>query len=122
MPAAKVVDKTPRDLRRKPCLRECFGLAGINPTEIKEGKGIYYAVVQQEKIEEVLKDEVKEQFASKGFEIQTPIKYNALRSIVIRHIDKAIQEYTDREIIESINNSNQWQKSSLSIGSQSQED
>ena len=84
-----------------------FGLAGINSTKIKEGKGIYYAVVQQ-KIEEVLKNDVKEQFTSKGFEIQTTIEYNALRSIVIRHIDKAIQEYTDEAIIESINNANQW--------------
>ena len=83
-------------------------MVGINPTEIKEGKGIYYAIVQQEKIEEVLKNDVKEEFANAWFEIQTPIEYNALRSIVIRHIDKAIQEYTDEEIIASINNANQW--------------
>ena len=108
MPAIKIIDKTPRETRRKPCLWECFGLAGINPTEIKEGKGIYYAIVQQEKIEEVLKNDVKEDFANAGFEIQTPIEYNALRSIVIRHIDKAIQEYTDEEIIASINEANQW--------------
>ena len=37
-----------------------------------------------------------------------PIEYDSMRSIVIRRIDKVINDYTDQEVIESINNANIW--------------
>ena len=43
-----------------------------------------------------------------NFEAHTPIEYVAMRSIIIRHIDKAINEYTDEEVITSINSANEW--------------
>ena len=37
-----------------------------------------------------------------------PIEYDSMRLVVIRHIDKVINEYTDQEVTESINNANEW--------------
>ena len=39
-------------------------------------------------------------------EILIPIEINAMKSIVVRHIDKMIVDYEDEEIIESINRLN----------------
>ena len=108
MPAIKVIDREPRQPRRRPKLWETFGLIGINPTDIKEGKGIYYAIIKQEHIESVINDESKQVFNQNGFDIVTPIEFDAMRSVVVRHIDKVIAEYTDEDIIGSINHANIW--------------
>ena len=106
MPAIRVIDREPRQPRRRAKLWETFGLIGINPTDIKGGKGIYYAIIKQEHIESVINNESKQVFNQNGFDIVTPIEFDAMRSVVVRHIDKVIAEYTDEDIIESINHAN----------------
>ena len=59
-------------------------------------------------MEECLKEESKNIFRENGFKITPPIEYNALKSIVVRHLDKVIGEYSDAEIMENINQTNQW--------------
>ena len=108
MPAIKVVDRDTRSQRRRPKLWETFGIVGVNPTELKEGKGVFYAIVKEEQVETVINDEAKEVFLQNNFEVHTPIEYEAMHSIIIRHIDKAINEYTDEEVITSINSANEW--------------
>ena len=108
MPAIRVIEQDTRTPRRRAKLWETFGLVGANPTELKEGKGVFYAMVRQEQIEPVISDEVRSTFLNNGFEITTPIEYDSLRSVVINHTDKVITEYNDEEIIESINHSNDW--------------
>ena len=112
MPAIKVVDRDSRQAKRRSKLWECFGRLGINPTNIKEGgKGTYYVIVPQDKVEKIISNEVKENFRTQySFEIHTPIEYNAMRTIVIRHIDKVIEEYEDNEIITNIESCNAWAK------------
>ena len=102
MPAVKVIHKDTRGERRRPLLWECFGFVGVNPTDIKETRGVYYVIVGQEELEGILKADSKQTFIEQGFEVLPPIEYNALRTIVIRHIDKVIDEYTDEEIINNI--------------------
>ena len=108
MPAIRVIDRESRTPRRRAKLWETFGFVGVNPTELKEGKGVFYAIVRQEQIESVINDEVKSTFLNNGFEITTPIEYDSLRSVIINHLDKVITEYSDAEVIESINCSNDW--------------
>ena len=108
MPAIKIIDKDPKSQRRRPQLWETFGEVGINPNDIKDGKGVYYAIVRQEQVELVISEEVKETFKDKGYDVMIPIEYDSMRSVVIRHIDKVINEYTDQEVTESINNANEW--------------
>ena len=108
MSAIKVIDREPRQPRRCPKLGETFGLIGIHSPGIKEGKGIHYAIIKQEHIETVISDENKQVFDQNGFDSVTPIEFDAMRSVVVRHIDKVITEYRDEEIIESINQVNIW--------------
>ena len=106
----KIIDKDPRAHRRRPKLWECFSKIGINPTGIKDAKGAYIAIVQGGMVEKMLTEESKTIFMREGFDIITPIEFNAMRSIVVRHIDKVINEYSDEEIISSIEERNSWAK------------
>ena len=91
---------------------KCFGgLLGINPTNIKEGgNGIYYVIVPQDKIEKIITEESKQKLRDHKFEINTPIEYNAMRTVIVGHIDKVISEYSDQEIIQNIETTNEWAK------------
>ena len=108
MPAIKITDREPRAERRKPRLWETFGGVGVNPTEIKAGKGVFFAIVRQNQIEELITDKVKQTFLNNGFEITVPIEYDSMRSIIIKHMDKVVDEYTNDEIKESIQRTNEW--------------
>ena len=63
---------------------------------------------KQDQVETVISNESKEIFLQNSFEVHIPIEYEAMRSIIIRHIDKAINDYTDEEVITSINQANEW--------------
>ena len=110
MPAFKIVNRDARGQKRKSKLWQCFGEIGINPTHIKDGKGTYYAIVQQEKVEEPIKDDNKTKFRGDDFEIHTPLEYNAMRTIVIRNIDNMIADFNDDEVIDKIQKANTWAK------------
>ena len=66
---------------------------------------MYYAIIKQDQVEMVISNESKEIFSQNSFEVHIPIEYKAMCSIIIRHIDKAINGYTDEEVIASINQS-----------------
>ena len=108
MPAIKITDRDPRTEKQKPRLWETFGVVGVNPTEIKEGKGVFFAIVRQNQIEELITDEVKQTFSNNGFEITVPIDHDSVRSIIIKDVDKVVDKYTNDEIKESIQRSNEW--------------
>ena len=112
MPAVKVVDCDGRQQRRRAKLWECFGgLLGINPTNIKDGgNGTYYVIVPQDKLEKIISEDSKQKPRDHKFEINTPLEYNAMRTVIVRHIDKVITEYSDKEIIQNIESTNEWAK------------
>ena len=49
---------------------------------------MYYAVIKQEHIETVISDENKQVFNQNGFEIVTPVQFDAMRSVFIRHMTR----------------------------------
>ena len=108
MPGIKVVDLAGNQPRRRAQLWEAFGaLLKTNPTNIKDGgKGTFYVIVPQDKVEHVISEESKD----KQFIIHTPIEYNAMRTIIIRHLDKVMAEFTDKEIMANIEQCNSWAK------------
>ena len=110
MPAIRVIDRETGSPKRRSKLWETFGLVGVNPTELKDGKGVYYAIIKQNQIETLITEDVKHTFRDNNFEITTPIEYDSLRSVIINHIDKAILDYTDNEVVESIHCANEWAK------------
>ena len=110
MPAIKVVDKNTRHPKRKARLWECFGSIGVNPLNIKEGKGTYYTIVQEENVEVIIDQKSKQKFQDEGFEVHTPTEYNAMRTVVVKNIDQMIADFTDQEVIDRIQHSNPWAK------------
>ena len=108
MTGVKIIDKAPREPRRRPRLWETFGKVGIHPSDIKEGKGCYYAILQSTVVEKLLTDDVKNEFMKESYDIVTPIEFNAMRSVVVRHLDRILDEYEDQEVIDSINRHNTW--------------
>ena len=108
MPAIRIIDRDTRSPKRRPKLWETFGLIGINPNQVKDGKGVFYAIVKQEQVDQILDDDSKEKFKQNGFEITQPIEYEAVKSVVVRHVDKVISEYDDDDVIGSINHANTW--------------
>ena len=58
-------------------------------------------------IEQIITEESKQKLR---FEMNTPIEYNTLRTVIVRHIDKVISEYNDKEIINNIEATNGWAK------------
>ena len=105
MTGIKIIDRSTRASCRRPRLWECFGRIGVNPTDIKDAHGAYYAVDNAEKL---LTNEAKAIFRDDNFEVLPPIEYNALKSVVVKHLDKVISEYTDEEVIDSINAKYNW--------------
>ena len=83
-------------------------LVGIYPTELKEGKGVYYAIVKETRIEHIITDEMKETFTKNSLQITPPIEYDALRSVIVKHLDKVLDDYSNDEVIESIRQANHW--------------
>ena len=81
------------------------------PPNIKEGgNDIYYVIVPQDKIEKIISEDSKQKLRDHKFEINTPNEYNAMRTVIVGHIDKAISEYSDQEIIQNIEITNEWAK------------
>ena len=64
MPAIKVIGHNPGGNRRRPTLWECFGKVKVNPIDIKNGKGVHFAIVLQDSFKIALTDEAKEIFAA----------------------------------------------------------
>ena len=47
MPAIRVIDRDTGSPKRRSKLWETFGFVGVNPTELRDGKGVYYAIIEK---------------------------------------------------------------------------
>ena len=72
MPGIKILDKNTSGARRRPRLWECFGRINLYPTNIKDARGAYYAIIGNEQIETILNEEAKKVFREEGFDILPP--------------------------------------------------
>ena len=103
--SVKVIDKRPHT-KRKGELYNLLGCSGIFLTKMHTGQGVFFPIVREGDLEEILKKEVMETALEKGFEIKIPIKYSAMKTVIVKEIDSIIDEYENQEInnsIESIN-------------------
>ena len=110
MPGIRIIDKDTMAGKRRLKAWECFGRIGVNPTDLKDGKDAFYAIVKTEQIEMLLTEDAKKVFQGSRFEVSVPIEYSAMRSVIIRHVDKAVDEYTVDELKINIEDSNEWAK------------
>lgn len=108
MPAIKLIDKRPREPHRHNKVFQIFGQIGIHVRKVHDGRGVYFAVVEEKQIEEILKDENQNVLINEGFQPVPPIEYSSLKTIVVRNIDRMIDSFDDDEVTDSINRLNDW--------------
>ena len=75
-----------------------------------KGKGVFYPIINEDDVENILKEENVQKARDKGFEIVAPIEFGAMKTIVISQIDEMIDDYNNEEIKESIKHLNDWAK------------
>ena len=108
MPAVELIDKRPGDPNRHTNVYRTFGKLGISIKKVHDAKGAFYVVVTEENLEKILTDENKNECRKEGYELQAPIVYESLKTIVVKQLDYMIDSFTDGEIIDSINELNDW--------------
>ena len=75
-----------------------------------DGKGVFYAITNDDVIEIILSDDSKETFRQEGFEVVPPIEYNSMKTVIVKQLDYMIDSFNDEEIIDSIEHLNEWAK------------
>lgn len=108
MPSLKLIDKRSSEPHRHSKVFQTFGRIGIPVRKVHDGRGVFFAIVDEKALEEALKDENLETFRGEGFQPVPPIEYSSLKTIVVRNIDRMIDNYTDDEVVASIHNLNEW--------------
>ena len=113
MPAIKITDQIPpRSLQpgevntRRNDLYTLFGEQDLLVTGLNDGRGCYYAKVDERILDRFLSSENRQVFAGQQFLINDPPERNALRSVIIRNIDRHVDDYTREQIIENIHRDN----------------
>ena len=107
--SVKILDQKPHEKRRGE-LYNILGKYGIFPLKMHSGKGVFFPIIGESDLEEILKKEVKEYALEKGFDIKTPIEYTAMKTVIIKEMDSIVDEYNDEEIKENIESVNSWAK------------
>ena len=105
-PAVKILDKRPKEGHRHNLVYQTFGTLGVYVKKVHNGKGIFYAIANEDQLEKILSDDSKLQKA--GFEIVPPLEYNSLKTVIAKNIDYMLDSYTDEEVIDSIERHNDW--------------
>ena len=108
--AIRVDDLAPGWLPRRAKLYEILGFCGIHPYKVKQNRGMYFIVMEHSKIEQALDERCKESLRQENFIIQTPLEYNAFKTIVAKQLDQIIDFYEDESIIQNIERTNEWCK------------
>ena len=101
-PAIKIIDKRPNEPHRHNKVFQTFGRIGVSIKKVHDGKGVFFAIANEDSLETILSSESTAIFREVGFELVPPIEYNSLKTVVIKNLDYMIDSYSDDEIIESI--------------------
>ena len=90
---------------KKPALIQCLCVVEALVNKIIEMKDAFVLITDNKNIDRLLTLEAKQQFASKGLEIQNPPEYETERTVLLRGLDSALQAKSEREITASIDQS-----------------
>lgn len=69
MKGTRIIDRITRAPSRHSRVLECFEKAARTPSDFKDAKGAYYAIVQQSMVEKLSTPDIKEIFNIEDFEI-----------------------------------------------------
>ena len=102
----------PGTLRKdlKSNLYSTLGDKRIYPWKVIEGQNNYIIIIKDEQVEEIIEETTKEELNKIGLEVTIPPEYNSKRTIVIKDIDKHVDNYNNDELIEDLENLNQYLK------------
>jgi len=110
MARIRIKDKDPTSSGRRAKLWQCFGQAKVTVYKVDDTKNAFFAIANDETIEKLMSTHCKAIFQNHQFEIQDPPEYNAMKTIIVRNIDRQIIDYEEREIKETIERENGWAK------------
>ena len=97
----KVIDRKPGTKRKN----ELYGILGtfdVFPGKMHVGKGVFFPIVKENEMEEMMRDEILEKAKEEGFDIIAPIDLGAMKTVIVKEVDSMIDEYSDEEMIASI--------------------
>ena len=100
-PAVKIIDKRPTEPHRHNKVFQTFGRIGVSVKKVHDGKGVFFAIANEDSLETILSEESKETFQNEGFELVPPNEYNSQKTVVVKNLDYMIDSYSEDEIIES---------------------
>ena len=106
MPSVRIKDNQPNNRNRRETLYELFGDKDLTVTGLIDGNNCYYAKTHEEVLDRFLSEPIRKAFTDKGYEIVDPPEVNALRSVIIRSVDKQIENYTREQIKKNIEQTN----------------
>ena len=103
----RVIDRKP-GTKRKNDWYGILGAFGVFPGKTHVGNGVFFPIVKESEIEEMMKDEILQKAKEEGFEIIAPIELGAMRTVIVKEVDSMIDEYSNEEVIYSIEALNEW--------------
>ena len=106
MPSVKIKDNNPTAQKRREALYTLFGEKDLLVTGLVDGNGCFYAKTNEVALDRFLSEDIKLAFENNRFEIVNPPELNALKSIIVRNVDKQVDNFLKDDIIENIINSN----------------
>lgn len=108
MPAIKILDRKPSESHRHNKVFQTFGSINTYVRKVHDARGAFYAIVDENQLEDILTEQNKDEFRRQGFELLDPIEFNSLKTAVVRGLDSMIGGYSDDEIVENIHQLNDW--------------
>ena len=54
------------------------------------------------------KGENRRECRREGYELQAPLEYSGMKTVIIKQLDYMIDSFTDEEIVDSITQLNEW--------------
>ena len=101
-PAIKLIDMKPGKPNRHTNVYQTFGKLGITIKKLHDAKGAFYVIVSEENLEKILTEENRKECRKEGYELQAPLEYNSLKTIVVKQLHYMVDSFSDQEIIDSI--------------------
>lgn len=72
------------------------------------GRGVFFPIIHDEDLENMLNQETKKELTKNKFEVITPIEYGAMRTIIVKEVDSIVDDFQNDEIKFNIEQCNQW--------------
>lgn len=84
--------------KRRKIVWDTMSEADIYINRVHIGYNAFFVILTAEQMERALEDKVKERFLRKQLEIVAPPEFHAMKTIVVRNLDRNIDNYDEEEI------------------------